>query len=116
MTNDLYIIVSIIFFLSALIYLNSILPISQQFISITSLITFILATAGTVGFCMIATGIPCAIAMGVSVGVTWATSTGLISLAGVTLSSNYEWLNSIILTPLSFILSLFSIKLARGTG
>jgi hypothetical protein len=113
--SDLTIVSSIVIFLTCLTFLNLLLPVAWQFISITSLTIFGLSTVGVSAFCVVLTGIPCAIALGVSVGAQFVAPTVLEAL-GITSSTTYTWINTLILIPISIILSIFIARLARGVA
>jgi len=115
MMSDLAIVSSIVIFLTCLTFLNLLLPVAWQFISMTSLTIFGLSTIGVAGFCVVATGIPCAIALGVSVGAQFIAPTFLEAL-GLTTTTVYTWINTLILIPISIILSIFIARLARGVA
>lgn len=113
--SDISIVSKIIIFLSSLSFIDLLLPTAFQFISILGLTVFGLSTAGVAGFCVVATGIPCAIALGVSVGLNFAVSSGILNQFGFSMVANsYQWIGALILTPISVILSIFISKLARG--
>jgi len=122
--SDLTIVSSIVIFLTCLTFLNLLLPVAWRFITISSLAIFGTTTLITAGACIITSGVPCAIALGMS---------GLVNLLGVLLaalgitdipiisdfftsSSTYNFIGSLILTPISIILTIFIARLARGVA
>ena len=114
--HDLAIVSSIIIFLAVLAFINSVMPPAWQFVDILGLGVLGLGTAGVAAFCVLSTGIPCAIALGVTVGGTFIASSGLLSLIGLTVAVNTvaPWVGTLIITPLTLILEVFIAKLARG--
>lgn len=113
--SDLTIVSGIVIFFTCLVFLNLLLPITWQFISMISLSVFGLSTVGVSAFCVVATGVPCAIALGVSVGIQFVAPLVLESL-GFSASTSYTWINTLILIPTSIILTIFISRLARGVA
>jgi hypothetical protein len=122
--HDLAIVTRIIIFLSSASFLNFILPVSFQFITLFSLATFVGTTTAVAGACVISTGLVCAAALGLSAVLNLAAS-GILAAIGIDLShvpilssltstSPYAWIGSLILIPISLILSVYISKLARG--
>jgi hypothetical protein len=122
--HDLAIVSKIIIFLSSASFLNFLLPASLQFITLFSLATFVGTTTAVAGACVISTGLVCAVALGIS-AILNVTASGILAAIGIdisqvpilsqlTSSSPYSWVGSLILVPISLILSVFISKLARG--
>jgi len=120
---EITVIGKIIFFLTVAAFISLMLPVQAQFISVGNLAVFGASTAITAGICVVTTGIPCAIALGVSglSTVLGSLLTGL-DLADVPIfeqlvnTSPYSWIGTLILTPISIILTLYIAHVARGKG
>jgi hypothetical protein len=114
--SDLAIVSSIIIFLVVMSFINALMPPAWQFVDITGIAVIGLGTAGVAAFCVLSTGIPCALALGVTVGLTFTVSSGLLSLIGLAATASVvaPWVGTLIITPLTLILEVFIAKLARG--
>lgn len=121
MSEEFGLITSLIFFAAALVFVNSLMPAAWSFISDFSIGTFVTSVLGVAAFCTISTGIPCAVALGFSallnsLGALLA-ALGLNNvpiISDLVLASSYSWFGSLILTPVSLILSLYIAKTAKG--
>jgi hypothetical protein len=103
--HDLAIVSNIIIFLSSLSFINFILPVAWQFVTIQSLAWFTGGTILVAGACVIITGGACIAAL---VGYS------LVTLAITYFTTTFTWVSTLIFTPLSAILIIFIAKLARG--
>lgn len=99
-------IISIGFFFGFLAFMMTIVPAEYQFINSFDFAYFggsIIAIAGT---CVVATGLPCAAALGI-----W----GFVSIFEYIIVSG-DWLKLLIFTPIVFSIIYVISRLARGGG
>lgn len=110
----------VLFFLTAILFINALLPTTLQFISTFSIATFAAATTITAGVCVITSGIPCAFALGLSAFANSFPSLldilgiSIPAIENITLSSPYSWIGTLILVPITYILTIYIASLARG--
>lgn len=102
--SDTSLMVSIIIFISVAFFLNTILPPEYQFMNSYNIALLSAETAAIVGTCVVATGLPCAGAI------------GAVTVANFLIAfyTTISWLNMLILTPLMFTVSWLLYRLARG--
>ena len=103
--HDLAIVSSIIVFLTVLSFIDLLMPIAWQFITIQSLSWYSVETIAVAGTCVVSTGLPCAAALVIYTAASFLTTY---------FSTATSWITALILTPLSVILIIFIAKLARG--
>jgi len=109
MMSDLTIVSSIVIFLTCLAFLNLLLPVAYQFVSITSLTWLSGATVAVGGVCVVATGLPCAAAMAIYFGATFL-------IAYFTSTGYAQPIMTMIFSVISIILIIFMARLARGVA
>jgi hypothetical protein len=121
--SSIMILKSVIIALSCLSFISLLLPTEYQFISIGSLTGFATATTITVGVCALTTGIPCAIALGVtglsSVLASLLTGYDLEAIPLISYlvnTSQYAWIGALILTPISIIITLCVADMVSKKG
>jgi hypothetical protein len=115
--HDLAIISRIIIFLSSLSTVSLMIQAVSgvAFISIGALGWFSTTTAITAGVCVLATGIPCALALGLSSALSFLSIiVDVPIISSLVNSSAFPLVTTLILTPISLILTIFIAKLARG--
>jgi len=100
------ILMTILFFLAILGFFTAILPPELQVIKPFDFVWFGGGIIAVAGACVIATGVPCAAALGIF---------GVASLLKYIVVSN-SWLNLVIFMPITIIIVYIVSKLARGGG
>lgn len=121
MAEDMAIVTRILLFLTCLTFIDLLLPEAVRFVSIGSLFVFASTVTGVAAFCTVTTGIPCVVALGL--GALLNTLGSLLAALGISsvpvlsdlvLTSTQSWVTTLILAPISIILTIFLARLGRG--